>query len=300
MKLDELIHFGIEAEQLKYPAIGEGGYIVPGGSPSSIYTQDSQGDCHEGPARAGTQEARPAAGQGQGPPGEAAAAGSPAHALDGRLGRELHLDELLEYHPRARISSSRHGFSHVSFPVELFRSLAYRAHLLLEVPHGLPLALPRQLTAQQSYPSSVPAIRAWATTPDGVHIRAHHEYPDASICACKPGEWVWGVDPIWVYADWCISWIAKSLHLQLLGFWPGKQHYPAAQRLRRDMPDEYCGCGSARRYGVCCRAEDLAIPEYHRLRDHHLASQNYFDELRFQRRPSSPFRSGVAPLTPRW
>jgi hypothetical protein len=290
MNLKPLREFGEEADRLHYPAIEEGGYIVPGGATPSTLTQATpKGAQYAREERERErQEARSSAGSWAGSSPKASAAGGSPYSVLGGLETLLDLDGLLDYHPQTRGFSSSSAFSYLRIPVGLFRALPYRATLWLEVPRERPLPLSAASVFRMPPPGMVPALRAWALTADGVWMRSHHENPDTSICACLPGEWEWGRDPIWRYAEWCITWIGKALHLQLLGRWPGQQHYPSLVRTRRDKPHEYCGCGSANRYGECCRSRDQATLAYSRLMEHVNAKAQYFAELEYQGRSSKP------------
>ena len=87
---------------------------------------------------------------------------------------------------------------------------------------------------------------------------------------------------------YCACWLAKALHLQILGRWPGLQHYPAAVRVLRSKPNEYCGCGQAKRYRDCCMEADHALSPATRVRQRAVAEVRHVQELR--RRGLSPFR----------
>jgi hypothetical protein len=52
--------------------------------------------------------------------------------------------------------------------------------------------------------------------------------------------------------------------------------------------DEYCGCGSKRRYHECCRDRDLKHPSLDRWRDATAARALYLQELAWQGRSSGP------------
>lgn len=286
-ELNELMQFGTEAEALRYPMIDVGGFIVPGENSSYPYLQDSKEKTNAREA-AGAEEAGPTARSRERSPSEAAS-GAAAHALNAGLSGGRGRGELLEYHPGARVTSSSPCFTRLVVPVGLFRSLPYRAVIILEVPHEPPRPIPQSFLHPLANQPTVPAIRAWAISSDGVRVRGHHEYPDTSICACMPQDWRWGRDPLIDYVNFCIVWIGKALHSSVLGWWPGRQHYPAWARVQRDMPNEYCGCGSDRRYGACCRESDLAASPYARMRDRMRTETDYWAALRFQSRPPAPF-----------
>ncbi len=296
LDLIELQRFGEEADRLEYPAIAEGGFIVPGVGPSPSIPPATRGGT-SAPATSGSEEAGPAADARQRPSAEAATARPAAHPLDRRLNEVLKFGELREYHPGTRVVRSSPDWTLLAVPVGLFATLPYRATLFLEVPHEAPanptpcvLAIPNRLQPL------VPPVRAWAVSSTGVWLSSPHEYPDRSMCACMPGEWLWGRDPLCVYVDWCITWIGKALHAQLLGRWPGPQHLPHHLRQPRAEKREYCGCGSARRYQECCMEPDREISGYQSRRAAVRGSHSYEYTLEVQRRPA--FRDW-APLAAR-
>jgi hypothetical protein len=88
----------------------------------------------------------------------------------------------------------------------------------------------------------------------------HTNFPDGSICAFDPTDWTW------VFGDSLVSlldlysvWALRHLHLQMFNRWPGPQSvfHPYERRVEF-QPDEHCGCGSGRAYGLCCASHDAA------------------------------------------
>lgn len=296
MSLDdgELAEFGRRADRDEQPLIAVGGFIDLGlnstaqlrpGYEGVIQNADRQG-----------QEAGSAAGTRQRPPAEAAP-GEAAYPVDSGVATGLgwlQLDELYRYHPRARVwygspsSGSRMAIVHI--PVGLFSTRSERAVVTLEVP----LDVPR-------FPPLVNDVRAWARWADGTLILSHHIYPDRSLCACMApdwlggsrGDWVRGLDPLHELVGYCILWIAKVLHDHVYSRWPGPQHYPAAARLRRNRPDEYCGCGKRRLYRDCCMERDRRTPVGALVRAEARVRRDYLDALRARGR--DPFPSYAAP-----
>jgi hypothetical protein len=138
--------------------------------------------------------------------------------------------------------------------------------------------------------SITPDVRAWATWEGGGQrddrIISHHQMPDGCICACREGEWIRGVHPLVDYIGYCITWIGKVLHEHEFGFWPGPQHFGPLTRARRDRPNEYCGCGSDRRYRDCCRDTDFAKSVFERWAEQYQARTAYLTELAWQGRAS--------------
>lgn len=286
MELYELREFGALADRHGRHAIEEGGYIVPAPDAPPTESRRKEFQSHAA-ARQGQSEARPAAGSRQRPP-EATASGPAGHPVEHLLGEVLKLEELYEYHPDARILGISSSFFYMAVPVGLFRSLPYRAHLLLEIPLVRPdlLAWPRDRVMVPSV--AVPDVRAWAYWSDGILITSHHTNPDLSICACMPDDWRWGLKPLHEYVEHCMVWIGKTLHTQLLGRWPGTQHYAPSVCLQRNPLDEYCHCGSDLQWAECHREEDLSTPAYSRILGEQRAHLRYLAKLRRQGRAVGP------------
>ena len=307
-----LCEFGEQAERLEYPYIDVGGFIVPGRGPAASITPGWESDDDVAARETGQwgesarTEAGPPAGpwEGQATP-EAAAPGASPHAFEQRLAHlNLDLPALVDYHPRARVTASTAEAVYLDVPLGLFRDLPVRARLTLEVPLHRRDRLSRtfvesrvplrtgELILEPRIPTEVPDVRAWAAwqggSLDGVRITSHHQNPDASICACRPLEWVRGVHPLTDYIAFCALWVGKALHERLLGFYPGRQHYGPLDRVRRDRIHEYCGCGSTRRYGACCRADDRMRTPYALWTELYHARAQYLSELAWQRRSPGP------------
>jgi hypothetical protein len=95
------------------------------------------------------------------------------------------------------------------------------------------------------------------------------------MCTHRAGDWMLGRHSVLALAAMSVMWIGKALHLQVMGWWPGPQHFPAQVRILRDKPDEYCGCGSTRRYGHCCRDADMQRSRNETARELVLAEASY-------------------------
>ena len=258
LDLRELEEFGWAADRLQQPALAEGGFLVPGaGSAVPQSRRREDGDSHVG-REPRAEEARPATGSRQGRSAPSTAAGAAAHPVERGLTAVLRLEELFTWHPDAQWVDSSSGYALLLVPLGLFRTIPERAYLLLEIPTHEPAWL-------RGKPAGyAPFIRAWARWSFGLSVRAHHEYPDRSVCVCREEDWVLGRHVIEDYVGYCASWMAKALHERLLGWWPGLQHCPAAIRVERGRPYEYCGCGKPTQYHRLLQAqrsrEDLDQP----------------------------------------
>jgi len=305
--LRPLREFGAEAERLGFPCIDVGGFIVPGNVPADLFGSGKEQNANDSARQsavesAARQETGPPTRPWQGP-SEAAAASTAAHAVRLGLGlpEYLRLEELDYFHPEARLLSSSSSAAVVEIPVGLFRDLPYRALVTFEIPlverqrltrHFLP-ALSSDIVREPGIPNATPDIRAWARWDGGYldagPITSHHQNPDGCICACREGEWIRGIHPLVDYVSYCISWIGKVLHEREVGFWPGPQHCGPQARVRRNRPDEYCGCGLKRRYRDCCMRSDDAMTPHKRWADEYSATARYLAELNWQKRsPHAP------------
>ncbi len=211
----------------------------------------------------------------------------------------LKLEELVEHYPATQALHRSSSFGLIRVPVGVFRSLPHRAHLFLEVPFDGPYSVPPfgpYDCIVASYRSYVPDVRAWALWEDGTIPRAFHGYPDGSMCAHMPSDWIWGRDPLHKLVDWCVVWLGKVLYLEFFDHWPGPHHCSANVRVKRSRPDDYCGCGGTddMRWRDCHMAEDLGRSPYDLLMEEERGRTGYLWEL--QRRgwdPRPPWDRGV-------
>jgi hypothetical protein len=290
--LANLSAFGEQMERVEYPYIDVGGFIVPGRAPA--VTNQPGKESHRNGAASGTerkkQSPREKAGSSARPwprPAEAAPGAAP-HAVERRLTTlNLDLPVLVAFHPLTRVVASTEAVVHLNLPLGVVPELPIGARLTLEVP-----LMPRERLRQTWAFSGVPDVRAWAVWEGGPShgqlVVSHHQNPDQAICASMPGEWMLREHALHDYVAFCVLWVAKALHERLFGFYPGPQHYPAAMRVQRDRPDEFCGCGKQRRYRHCCRDRDRAQQPYALWREAHLARVLYMGELARQGRPAGP------------
>lgn len=325
LDLTSLAAFGAEAERGQYPAIDVGGFLVPGESSGRFLNPGKEEEIDEYAKRGA--KGRPEAGssarsrQRSRRSQAEAEASTTAYAVDRRLISDQ-LEELAQYHPLAvvtEVSSSSFPHLWLRVPVGLFCDLPFRAELRLEVPlvSRFRLRLP-SIRADYSHnaigeikwhgPSQfyrltpglsncdyaeplVPDVRAWARWVGGplggMRIESHHQNTDLGICACKPTDWILGVNSLVDFLGMCISWIGKVLHERELGFYPGRQHYGPRKRLERNRLDEFCGCGEGlKRYRDCCLDADRNLSPFQLWAGEYSGIQAYHSELKRQERPA--------------
>lgn len=126
--------------------------------------------------------------------------------------------------------------------------------------------------------------RAWAFSAIGNRTvpfpLKHTNFPDGSICAFtkESGAWQPG-EGILELVDHYSLWALKSLHRATFGWWPGPQVGVGALYRRNEFaPQEWCGCGSGRRYVECHQAQDNLVVSEHAEREfRYLYRSNYTD-----------------------
>jgi hypothetical protein len=187
----------------------------------------------------------------------------------------LRLEELLENYPGTTLLQHSSRLALFSVPTQVFDSLAVPVRLVLDVPLVGPFD-PGQADPRTPF---VPDVRAWAVFGPGILFRSYHEYPDGGICAYMCGQWIMGRDPLHEFVDWCTLWVAKSLHLKTFDTWPGPQHCSPYVMVQRDRPNEYCHCGSSRRWKDCHMAEDRRRTGYALSQEMAHAARVYEEEI---------------------
>lgn len=278
----EVIAFGVGTDQLRRHAIEVGGFLVP---IDEAPWQPDRGKDHnyhlggKGFSEPGTR----------GPIGTRPGEGNPApadpapHAVQRGLAELLGINEVGQYHPDARWLAHSQSNSILIIPVRPFRSVTLSATLYFEVPTRIPAWMP----FHPSLLEPVPFVRAWARWDTGIWATSHHQYPDQSMCVCRPEEWYPGRDTMEDYVSFAIEWVAKAMHESMVGRYPGQQHYSTLVRLQRMRVDEYCGCGSTQTYNACCLASDLAKSVQDVHQEHAAAQLNYLRELNRRGLPSA-------------
>jgi hypothetical protein len=279
----ELGDFGRLCDRQQFPRIDVGGFIVPGdGLSGGSQTRGKEDGSHgerSGDVE-GAEEAGSAAGSRQGRRASATAGSSPtAHTLRDRVSRVVELEGLWEYYPDSRILRSSSGFAVLTTRVGIFHSLPHCARLYLEIPlDRIPTSRKTSGVPSATALSTVPDVRVWAVWEEGVLARSFHQYPDLSICAFMPRSWQLG-DSLKDYTHWCVCWLAKSLHLELLDRWPGRQHCSAKVAVERNKPDEYCRCGGPHLWRDCHMETDLGSLPWELLIRAHAGEREYLKGL---------------------
>lgn len=299
---------GERAKRREETALAVGGFVVPGIDPPHLMSSGEEENAHVPEQWRPGEKARSAARPWQRSQAEAAEADQAAHAI--RTLRfagvdDWELEELDGYFPDLRVAVNASSFVVVAMSLGLVSDFPSRATLFLEVPRRpwdgptRPLMLrigPYDLDPEKATPPTfarVPPLRAWARWlggwEHGMPIHSHHEYPDYSMCACMPHNWIRGRDTFLTYAGFCTSWVVKVLFDREYNFYPGPQHTQPWIRIRRSH-DEFCGCGRPVGYQDCCWPNDRLLSERELAEQRASVHGGYLDSLRAQRRPLNPLR----------
>jgi hypothetical protein len=125
-----------------------------------------------------------------------------------------------------------------------------------------------QVTFILAYPYSTEIEpKAWALWKLGDFPKfvgeRHCNFPDQSVCAYGPNDNAWErSDGLLPLVDLYSTWIVRQLYLMHFGRWPGRQHGLTALYRRTEFSaDEWCGCGSGKRYGECHLAADALLSD---------------------------------------
>lgn len=272
-------------------AMAVGGELVLGTTPTSTPLPEKETQHHEHSAAAsGRSAAGPWAGQrtpSYAPPDSAS---HPVRDLrtdllavfggwQGNGIDEGELEGLAEYVPDIRISVSTPRATFFAATLHPFPATGVGFRLVWEVPH------PRFAIPVRSH---VPPVRAWSRWVGGpAHghlVVSHHKQPDFSMCVCMPHEFRRGIRPLVDYVSMCASWCAKVQYQTEYGWFPGRQHYSALDRMQRDAVAEFCGCGAERPYETCCRHQDRSRGLAAAIEENRQIRAEYFEHLKIQRR----------------
>lgn len=139
-------------------------------------------------------------------------------------------------------------------------------------------------------------VQAWAFWSTVLNCQwmgpRHTNAVDGSICAFNPidGTWKEG-GKLTHLIDLYTLWAFRQLHVEVIGWWPGRQTAQFAfERLTECNDNEWCGCKpDAPRYGNCCKQADLKADRFT------IAMEFIGGFLKF--RPRTPPSSIVSVLT---
>lgn len=161
---------------------------------------------------------------------------------------------------------------HVAYPTQFVEGDHGLWVIVTSTPLG-PFAPQATFVIAYPYSENVPP-RAWGFWKLGDFPKfigpRHTNFPDASICAFVPDDATWSrANGLVALADLYSTWVVRHLFLAHFGKWPGQQHGPTALYRRTEFfADEWCGCGSGKRYGNCHELDDKRLSEEDAREDH--------------------------------
>lgn len=243
-----LISIGDQLDRDIYPHVFNGGVVAPAGSVIDCQTAGVENDHESRPAcrsSAGSWQ-RTAGWQGQtGKSGPSCPTASPG------CGR-------LQTHYLEQLDAAFAAYPQTSY-------LLQNSGLWLCVESAVLPGLKRRATFLMAIPFSRGSkVQSWAFWTNAIGYQwigpRHTNAVDGSICAFNPsdGSWKEGgklTDLIDLYSLWAL----RQLHVEVLGWWPGRQTAQFAyERLTECNDNEWCGCRTdAPRYIDCCKATDI-------------------------------------------
>lgn len=249
----QLQDIGVQVDAEVYPNVFNDGVMAPKGSIVDRETLGAENyDEQQGPCRS-------AAGSWQGAAGwqrsscRSRASCNTEPSGSGRL-RENYLgqlDAVFAAYPRTAVWTSNEGMW-LAVDSAVLAGLDRKAAFLIAVPfrHFQPIR----------------AWAFWATAVSRTWIGPRHTNAvDGSICAFNPSEGTWKVGgDLVALIDQYTMWVFCQLHLEVIGWWPGKQTADFIyERLTELKHNEWCGCRpDAGRYAECCKQSDLAADRF--------------------------------------
>jgi len=252
--IDELRAVGEELDADEYPRVGTGGLVLPGACRADVNEPGQERD-HVNHAEAGAT--RPEAGQGQRTTDRDTASEGAEARLLGLPG----LSEELAHDLAGALAANPSMCVRVAPPLVWILT---KIHPIAGLPDQALILTVLPISPGAAMEAGHP-FASWAWWELGVWVGPRHTNPgNGSICSFEPSHGTWRRgDPILTLLDIHAVWIARQLHLRLLGRWPGDQViHTAYERLRDQRPGEMCGCGSMRLYAECHEPFDRARTPY--------------------------------------
>ena len=232
-----------------FPRVDNHGIVIPGDVDGSDFFR-SEEKSHE---RQGTR--RPETRSWTRPPGgqrQAGGSGSPCPATpsicpDLRTLYQNEMTEVLRAYPETQIWAREDGLWLLTESL-LLPNMNQKAVFLTGIPFSR-----NRLARGWGFRMGIPMNH-----PQWIGPR-HTNIPDGSICAFDPNDGTWAVGrSIVSLLDLYTLWALRHLHLQVFGYWPGRQVANfVTERLLELKSFEHCGCGGGKPYEECCQATDL-------------------------------------------
>ena len=249
----QLQAIGSQVDAGDYPNVFNDGVIAPKGSVVDCETLGAEKyDEQHGPCRSAAGSWQGAAGW-QGSSCRSRTSGDAKPSGSGRLCENYlgQLDAVFAAYPRTAVWTSNEGMW-LAVDSAVLAGLDRKATFLIAVPfqHFQPIR----------------AWAFWATEVSRIWIGPRHTNAvDGSICAFNPSEGTWKIGgDLVALIDQYTMWAFCQLHLEIIGWWPGRQTAEFVyERLTELKDNEWCGCRpDAGRYAECCKQTDLAADRF--------------------------------------
>jgi hypothetical protein len=258
---DLLYQIGATLDAGRACGVCERGFVWPTAEPEAeikvgVLEEVRENGAEQGAGQAGSRgsPARPRQGAAASCPTESTTAGAASSLV-----RQLEVSS--ELNPGKDAESQLVEALRISYPQFAVRNAAAGSWItgqlrpIIDLPVTVTMATLIPVLPDQS-------IQAWAWWPHGIWIGPRHtNFADGSICAFEQTDRTWERGGnLTTLLDLQAVWIARHIYLRVYDRWPGQQrlHTPY-ERLTEHRPGEFCGCGSDRRYELCCNKQDLEI-----------------------------------------
>ena len=247
--LAQLCKIGGLLDAGEYPNAFNDGVLAPKGTVIATETMGAETENVQYRKSGSAAGSWPGAAGWQGQTGEPGTPGKTGSPGSGCLRKNYldQLDAIREAYPRSAFWFFNQGMW-LSVESTVLVGLDRRATFLISIPYN-PLS----------------PVRSWAFWTNALSHRwigpRHTNAIDGSICAFNPSEDTWrNGDSLVELIDQYTVWAFCHLHLEMFGWWPGKQTAEFVfERLTELNDNEWCGCGpNAERYVECCKESDLA------------------------------------------
>jgi hypothetical protein len=248
-----LVSIGEQLDRDIYPHVFNDGVVAPAGSVIDVQYAGAENQHESGSTHRSATGPRQRAAGWQWQTGQSGASSSPASPGCERLQSHYleQLDEVVAAYPQTTFWLQSNGLW-LWVEGTVLPGLTRRATFLIAVPF--------------SRGCKVQAWAFWSTVLGYQWIGPRHTNAvDGSICAFNPidGTWKEG-GQLTALIDLYSLWAFRQLHVEVIGWWPGRQTAQFAfERLTECNDNEWCGCRSdAPRYRDCCKQADLEADRF--------------------------------------
>lgn len=251
--LTQLREIGLQLDADTYPYVFNDGVVAPAGTVIGVQLAGAENNHESGSTcRSATRTRQRAAGwqrQTGKPRSPSPSASSGCERLQTHYLEQL--DEIFAAYPQTTFLLQNNGLW-LWVEGAVLPGLTRRATFLIAVPF--------------SRGCKVQAWAFWSTVLGYQWIGPRHTNAiDGSICAFNPIDGTWKEGGTLTHLiDLYTLWAFRQLHVEVVGWWPGRQTAQFAyERLTECNDNEWCGCKpDAPRYGDCCKQADLEADRF--------------------------------------